>query len=385
MFELLSNVQTVPIDQHSLVMVHRGMNKVRVSVGEHSSEPSEVYITTGQSGENLESYIIFYMLEPQIRVVYGCDQNPYEPDQKEQVIEEAITFVEDMGSILEEVPWETMTLDQRSAWLEKEILYGAPVVEQLEELEELEEVEEIEAVEFVEIDDDEPAEVILENDDPEEVVVQEDADPEAGEYVVDISEDELQEALDEDGEDKVPPISQMDDEDPADTVSEPENIDEGDADQEDVNGIVAGGMEDVVIGEGDFDELLKQAFLKPDVVKKTKLEKGKRKPVTEDEFPVPEETADSRDDEWMEEEEADLSGAVLGLEVEKAVELEEEPEENLEEESEVPEVSEAAVEGLVDTSSEETVIGTEQTPAGDNNLRSGKNREIEVIRFLSRF
>jgi hypothetical protein len=72
MFELLPKVGSVPIEQDSLATVHRGMNKVRVSVGEHNSEPSEVYIITGWSKtpaspgksrllENMETYVIFHM------------------------------------------------------------------------------------------------------------------------------------------------------------------------------------------------------------------------------------------------------------------------------------------------------------------------------------
>ena len=355
MFELLSNVQSVPIDKDSLAMVHRGMNKVRVSVGEHSSEPSEVYIITGQSSGNLESYIIFYMLEPGIHVVYGCDQNPYAPDRKEQVIEEAITFVEEMGSILEEIPWETMTPDQRSAWIENEILYAAPVIE---ELEELEEVQEIEAVESVEIDDEEP----------EEAVLQEDPALETVQDVVDISENEVEQALTDNGLDESPPVSEEDDEKPTDVVSEPEDIDE-----DDVDGIDVAGMEDVVVAEGDFDELLKQAFLKPDVAEKTKFKKGKKKPVkVETESPVPEVPAHAQDDEGMGEEETELLGAMESVAVE--------------EEQEIPEEPEAAVQVVVDWSPKEVALGAIETPAGANdNLLSEKNTRIEVIRFLSRF
>ncbi|MCK5307850.1 MAG: hypothetical protein KAJ73_04490, partial [Zetaproteobacteria bacterium] len=257
MFELLSNIQTVPIDPDSLTMVHRGMNKVRVSVGEHSSEPSEVYIITGLSNGNLESYIIFYMLEPGIHVVYGCDQNPYAPTLSEQVIEEAIIFVEEMGSILEEVPWETMTPDQRSAWVEKEILYSAPVIDELEE------VEEIEAVEVVQLEDLAMGEAELN----EGSVL----DPEEG--VVEVSDDEVRQALSENDSNESLHVS--------------EDIDGDDADAVD-----AAGMDDVVVAEGDFDELLKQAFLKPDVAAKTKLKKGKKKVAkVEEEQPVPESTA----------------------------------------------------------------------------------------------
>jgi hypothetical protein len=364
MFELLSNVQSVPIDQDSLAMVHRGMNKVRVSVGEHSSEPSEVYIITGQSNGNLESYIIFYMLEPGIHVVYGCDENPYTLDRKEQVIEEAIVFVEEMGSILEEIPWETMTPDQKSAWVEKEILYAAPVIVELErleepeELEELLEVDEIEAVEYEEISDEEPEEKVLEEDPILETV----------EDVVEISEDEVEQALTDNGSEEILSVSEEDGENSADLDSEPEHIDE-----EDVDGIGSVGMEDVVIAEGDFDELLKQAFLKPDDAKKSRYSKGKREPVkVEEEFPVPEEPEDAPDDEGMLEEETELSEAIQSAEVE--------------EEQEMPEEPEAAVEEVIDWSSEELAFGAVKAPSGPNdNFLSEKKIRIEVIRFLSRF
>ncbi|MCJ7500222.1 hypothetical protein MUP29_08195 [bacterium] len=361
MFELLSNVQSVPIDQDSLAMVHRGMNKVRVSVGEHSSEPSEVYIITGRSSGNLESYVIFYMLEPGIHVVYGCDENPYSPDRKEQIIEEAIVFVEEMGSILEEVPWETMTPDQRSAWVEKEILYAAPVIAELERLDEPEELadeDEIEAVEYEEIDDEEP----------EEAIVQEDSDLEATEDVADISEDEVEQTLTDTGSDENPSVSEDDDKYFDDVVSEPEDVDE-----EGVDGVDSSGMEGVVIAEGDFDELLKQAFLKPDVANKTRLNKSKRETVKiEEEFFVPEEPADAQVDDGMVEEETELFGAVEST--------------DLEEEKEIPEEPEAVVQKAVDWSSEELALGAVNAPAGPNdNFLSAKKIRIEVIRFLSRF
>jgi hypothetical protein len=240
MFELLSNVRSVPIDQDSLATVHRGMNKVRVSVGEHNSEPSEVYIITGWSKtpagsgkssllENMEAYVIFYMLEPGIQVVYGCDQNPYAPTLKEHIIEEAIIFVEEMGSILEEIPWETMTADQRSSWIEKEDLYPPLIIEELEEIEELE------VVEVVNLEDGPAEEDVLEADLPLE----------PADDVVEISEDEVQQALSDSESDEM----QMD-----------EGLETGDMEKYDSGRIDSAGRGDVVVAEGDFDELLKQAF-----------------------------------------------------------------------------------------------------------------------------
>jgi hypothetical protein len=326
MFELLSNLQSVPIDPDSLTMIHRGMNKVRVSVGEHSSEPSEVYIITGQSNGNLESYIIFYMLEPGIHVVYGSDQNPFAPTLNEQVIDEAIIFVEEMGSILEEVPWETMTPDQRSAWVEKEILYSAPVIDELEE------VEEIEAVEVVQLED-----VALEETGHEEGVVE-------------VSDDEVRQALSESDSDESLHVS--------------EGIDGDDVD--------AAGMDDVVVAEGDFDELLKQAFLKPDVAAKTKLKKGKKKVAKVEEQPVPEETVEDESEDVMVQEEAELSVAGESIDDEEKLEIPREPEEDVKVE--------------IDLTREEKIVGTVETsPGTSDSTLPEKDTRLNVIRFLSRF
>ena len=57
-------------------------------------------------------------------------------------------------------------------------------------------------------------------------------------------------------------------------------------------------MEGVVVAEGDFDELLKQAFLKPDVAEKTKKKAAKKKvEKVEEEEPVSEVSADDEDDD----------------------------------------------------------------------------------------
>lgn len=254
MFELLSNLQTVPIDPDSLTTVYRGMNKVRVSVGGHTSEQSEVYIITGRSEDNLESYIIFYMLEPEIPLVYGYDQNPYDPSREESVIEEAVNFVEEMGSILEEVPWGDMTPQQRSAWIEKEILYSIPAIEDLEEIEDLE------PVEMVEVAEKSPEEEAPEGD---EVI-------ETGESIIEVSDEEVEQLLSDDTADELlPETESVSDDDFSDTDVQAEQEEE----PESISEAEEKGKRDIVVVDGDFDELLKQAFLKPDIASKTRINK----------------------------------------------------------------------------------------------------------------
>lgn len=354
MFELLSNIQSVPVDQDSLAMVHRGMNKVRVSVGDYISEPSEVYILTGQSNGNLESYIVFYLLGPGINLVYGCGQNPYPPELKEKVIDEAIIFVEELGSILEEIPWESMTPDQRSSWIENEILFAEPVVEELEE------IEEIQAVEIIQIDEGATGET--ETEDGAVVDFTED--------VIEVSDEELEQESLEDGPGETLPAPEEVNEKSKDvSVQLEEGDDEADDDET--------GLEDVVVAEGDFDELLKQAFLNPDVAEKTKLKKSKRKGIkVEKKQPVPaspisEETTGGKVEEGM-----GLSGADGSVDVEEELKIPWEPESGKTEVEKVESYS--SDEELVDDTGESFSL----TNGG---VTAEKDTRLKVVRFLSRF
>jgi hypothetical protein len=222
MYELLSDVTTVPVSADSLMRVQTGMNKVRISVGDHISEPSEVYIATGDTGSGLETYIVFFMIEPAFHVVYGYDKNPYDPAGVDEAIEEAVNFVEEMGSILEEVPWNTMSPEQRTAWAGKEALYREPAT----------------------------------------------LDPELLEVADEIKSDELLEVIEEDAVDSKPEGIEEGELEPRAQEDDEHEPSEDDSEEEDRS-----SEDDVVVAEGDFDELLKQAFLKPEVVKKTQRRK----------------------------------------------------------------------------------------------------------------
>ena len=381
MFELLSNVESLPISLDSIVRVQRGMNKVRVSVGEHSSEPSEVYIITGRSNEKLESYIIFFMLEPAIHVVYGWDQNPYAPEQEEQIMDVSVNFVEDLGSILQVIPWETMTPDQKSDWIENENLYSVPIIEDIEE------IEEIKSVEIEEIDD----EAMMGAGIEEELAIDQVED------LIEVNEEELQQTQLEssDGEDTVEegpvdesyPVSEEIEEELVEVEMEPDEIVDGNVDtlddeENDVDGVDTPDMKDVVIAEGDFDELLKQAFLKPDVAEKTKRKAVKKETEkVKEEQPVPEGSSpekfagDELADDAMDvvEEVVETIGAGESAEVEKEkLEIPGEPEVPIHVESDIP-LQKRVVEEV------------ENSPEANDSVPFKRDIRLKVVRFLSRF
>jgi hypothetical protein len=285
-------------------------------------------------------------------VVYGCDQNPYAPTLKEHIIEEAIIFVEEMGSILEEVPWETMTADQRSSWIEKEDLYPPLIIEELEEVEELE-----------------AAEVInLEGGPAEEDVLEADLALEPADGVVEISEDEVQQALSGSEADEMLQVSRD-----VDEMQMEAGLETGDIEKDGSGGIDSAGRGDVVVAEGDFDELLKQAFLKPDVAEKTKFKRGKMEAEkVQEEQAVPEtDDADERDDALMEEqtERPDaLEKDMFKKELDSIGE------------------TEAALKAESFPSREgEDADSTEASPLANDRALSEQDSRLMVIRFLSRF
>lgn len=347
MFELLSNVQSVPIDQDELTTIQRGMNKVRVSVGEHNSEPSEVYIITGLSDGKLETYIIFYILEPGIHVVYGYDQNPYAPQTREQVIEEATDFVEEMGAILEDIPLEDMSRDQRKAWFEGESLFSEPMTVDLEEIEELELVE-------------------IMDEAAEETQLLDVADLDLDEDIVEVSDEEVKQALLENGSD----------EDLSEPVKFDEDKDQGsvDPDRSAARSVDAAGMEDVVVADGDFDEMLKQAFLKPDVVEKTRRKAKDQEKMLEEEQLAPDDAEDDEAEDLIAEQELRAELAEIGGTMDAVNDL-------------------AATGDLEVSTTPETgpdtekitVDHTQSLPEVKNEPDTEEESGLTVIRFLSKF
>ncbi len=352
MFELLSNMQSVPVAPDSITMIQRGMNKVRVSVGDHISEPSEVYIITGLSNGKLETYIIFFMIEPGIPVVYGYVQNPYNTTQREQVTEEAITFVEEMESILEEVPWATMNSDERDSWIKRETLYSVSPVEDLIEIEELE------ALEVTDDEDDMTTGDELESGDVLD----------AGEEIIEVSDDEVQSVLlddagEEDLDDSVEPGGEITEEDLESMPDEGKDVDLDRAKKQ----------ENVVVADGDFDELLKQAFLKPDLAEKTKRRE------------YPEDDTSPGEEESFPDESSDSEGYDTAFEKE-AQEPAGEKTSDIDEGLDIPGPSEAENEVEVDSSSEEEPFYVvEASRKSTEGILSEGDTRLRIIKFLSRF
>lgn len=230
MFNLMADNDYLPVEEENIVQIHQGMNKLRVSVGEHVSEPSEVFIVTGEDGGLYRSFIVFFMHEPESHVIYGFEGNPYAPDRQEDVLGDAYEFLEEMGAILEEVPWESMSAEEQESWLAAGTLYPLPPDDVDDLLEELEEIR--------------PGELL-------EVL------------------DEEEQAADGQGDD----VEGL----PGDFGEVPEAEEEEEA----PDPMEGGGIDE----DGDFDQLLKQAFLKPDMVKKSSVGKGtngKEEPPEED-------------------------------------------------------------------------------------------------------
>jgi len=372
MYDLLSDVKEVPVAPESLVRVHTGMNKVKISVGEHISEPSEVYIATGQGAGGLETYIVFFMIEPSFHVLYGFDKNPYDPSVAEEAINEAIDFVEEMGSILEEVPWPNMTPEQRTAWTDKESLYEPAVAVEPEVLEVVEEIESAELLEVVEEDE---TEEVLEVIDETEMELEDDDEDLTEELVVEqveeVNDDEAEEGGDEDLQEEA-----------------------------------GSPHKDVVVVDGDFDDLLKQAFLTPEVAKKTR--KRKKKEIVDEPEDVIEETVEATKDAGQDvAEEVNYEETVVEMEDgfdDKATgDAEEADQVEVDLDADGNDDTDAGVPGTAPTPAEPVVSAVAPAPTAasasnaatgqpgplgnvnDTPITADEKTLLNVVRFLSRF
>ena len=98
----------------------------------------------------MSSFIVLYMVDPRYHVIYGYEGNPYDSDLSEEILKTAVDFVEDMGAILEEIPWQGMSPEDRRNWIEKETLYPQMETDDIEEIADLEEIQPGELLEVIE-------------------------------------------------------------------------------------------------------------------------------------------------------------------------------------------------------------------------------------------
>lgn len=236
LFLLIGEMKQLPFGPRDIVKVHRGMNMVKVSVGEHISEPSEVYITTIKDGEKLSTNVVFYLIESKIRTLYGFKGNPYESSNRINIETEAREFVEEMGAILEDIGWESMSEEDQKGWLDQQFLF--PTQEELQADQPVDET-----VKLVEAEVDEEA-ILLDI----EVVVPEEAPEEAP---VEASKT---------GEPAVAAQEEVPDDILTEKPAEPEDAAQA---KRQTGESLEKADKKVVFVEEKFDEMLKQAFLVP--------------------------------------------------------------------------------------------------------------------------
>ncbi len=123
MFNPVNDVENLPYSNQNIIKIYRGMNMVNVSIGDYTSEPSEVYITTSQEGDELSTFIVFYLVNPASQAIYAYGGNPFQQEERISVELEAKEFVEEMGAILEDIGWEGMPEDEKALWLENQYLF----------------------------------------------------------------------------------------------------------------------------------------------------------------------------------------------------------------------------------------------------------------------
>jgi hypothetical protein len=356
MYQLLDRVLDLPLTDEDIVAVQKGMNKVMISVGEHISEPSQVFLVTGTAGAGLSTYAVFYLIDPRIHVIYGYDANPYDAARQEEIEQEGAEFLEEMGAILEVVAWDEMTMESKDEWLAKQhLLSPEEDAIELDAAEIIEDVEVIEEVEIIEEDDEDPEDDPPDGDEIEELAV------------------EAEEVADEEDE---PP------EEPAGEAEEAGKIEEEEKEDD--------------VDDDDETDPLKAAFLKPEVKKAvSRSRKVKRVKVSEVEAELEKEAPPAAEAVPDEEKEAardadeseggeemlpadDGSEDSLEIDIEEPETEEEDIDEDLFTDEELDRAEEAILSGSEDDKETDEQAAKNHVPAPDDDTVK------MILRFFSR-
>jgi hypothetical protein len=127
-------ITDLPCEPEDLVRVYRSMNMVKISLDDFTSEPCETYVVTSHAaggtpgaspgpGALLQTHIVFYLESPAARAIYSWSGNPYTINKRIEAESEAADMVEQMGAILEDTGWESISAAARVQLLSQEYLF----------------------------------------------------------------------------------------------------------------------------------------------------------------------------------------------------------------------------------------------------------------------
>jgi hypothetical protein len=125
MFTIDSSITDLKVKDRNLFKVLFSMNNHHVANPEMSLEEARSYVFFFKEAGKVQAYVGLYFIPSDRRMFYTHTSNPFPESDLSAVEEEARNFAEDLGAMLDEFQFGSLSAEDRNTWIEaQEILTG---------------------------------------------------------------------------------------------------------------------------------------------------------------------------------------------------------------------------------------------------------------------
>jgi len=125
MFMIDPKITERDLKKKNLFKVFLSMNNHQVATPETSLEEARSYVFFAREGRNrLSAYIGLHLLQTDRKLFYAHSANPFSADGLQDVEEEARYFAEDLGAMLDEVDFASLSEPEQERWIEGQSIFS---------------------------------------------------------------------------------------------------------------------------------------------------------------------------------------------------------------------------------------------------------------------
>ena len=125
MFTIDTNITDLKIKERNLYKVLFSMNIHQVATPELSAEDAKSYVFFFREGGRYLSYIELHFLRTDRKMYYSHSANPFSESELPAVEDEARSFAEDMGAMLDELGLAKMSDVEKDRWIDEQDIFSS--------------------------------------------------------------------------------------------------------------------------------------------------------------------------------------------------------------------------------------------------------------------
>ncbi len=125
MFTIDTNITDLKIEERNLYKVLFSVNIHQVATPELSAEDAKSYVFFFREGGKYVSYIGLHFLRADRKIYYRHSANPFSESELPVVEDEAQSFAEDMGAMLDELALAKMSDMEKDRWIDEQDIFSS--------------------------------------------------------------------------------------------------------------------------------------------------------------------------------------------------------------------------------------------------------------------